>query len=303
MATNGEHDYYRFTGPQRLAKAMHTLEGLLRGYAADRTITASEAQSLKNWLAEHAEFESRHPFSEVVPQLRDALADGVLDHNEVEDILWLCAKFARDGGYFSFVTSDMQRLQAMIGAVAADGTITVEELEALQAWMETHDHLRKCWPYDELEALILGVLKDRWIDDQEHSLLMAFFADFLSTSDHRALVLPLNEVNTPISGLCAVCPELVFPDKLFCFTGASARYTRDQLAQVVQAKGGRFSRNLRQDVDYLVIGAEGNPCWAYACYGRKVQAAVEHRKQGSQMLLVHENDFWDAVGDIPTSET
>lgn len=35
-----------------------------------------------------------------------------------------------------------------------------------------------------------------------------------------------------------------------------------------------------------------NPCWAYACYGRKVEQAIGLRKAGSQLLLVHEADFW-----------
>ena len=51
-------------------------------------------------------------------------------------------------------------------------------------------------------------------------------------------------------------------------------------------------------LDYLIIGADGNPCWAYACYGRKVEKAVDLRKTGSRLLLVHENDFHDAVADI-----
>ncbi len=50
-------------------------------------------------------------------------------------------------------------------------------------------------------------------------------------------------------------------------------------------------------LNYLVIGAEGNPCWAFACYGRKVEKAVELRKKGIRVVLVHENDFHDAVLD------
>jgi hypothetical protein len=50
-------------------------------------------------------------------------------------------------------------------------------------------------------------------------------------------------------------------------------------------------------VDYLIIGADGNPCWAYACYGRKVEMAVQLRKQGSRLQLIHEHDFHDAIAD------
>jgi hypothetical protein len=61
--------------------------------------------------------------------------------------------------------------------------------------------------------------------------------------------------------------------------------------------GGTVAPNLTKKVSYLVIGADGNPCWSYSCYGRKVEQAVQLRKEGSKILIVHENDFHDAVQD------
>lgn len=65
----------------------------------------------------------------------------------------------------------------------------------------------------------------------------------------------------------------------------------------MQGLGGEVVNHVSSHVDYLVIGADGNPCWAYACYGRKVEKAVQLRKKGGRILLVHENDFHDAVAD------
>jgi hypothetical protein len=67
---------------------------------------------------------------------------------------------------------------------------------------------------------------------------------------------------------------------------------------MIARAGGIFSNRLTKKVDYLVVGAEGNPCWAYACYGRKVEQATKYRKQGYKVLIVHEYDFWDALEDI-----
>ena len=50
-------------------------------------------------------------------------------------------------------------------------------------------------------------------------------------------------------------------------------------------------------MDYLIVGADGNPCWAFACYGRKIEKAMELRKAGARIALVHESDFHDAVQD------
>ena len=47
--------YGRYTGPQRLDKALHTLEGLLKGIALDGAISVDEVQGVRKWMAEHAE--------------------------------------------------------------------------------------------------------------------------------------------------------------------------------------------------------------------------------------------------------
>ncbi len=49
--------------------------------------------------------------------------------------------------------------------------------------------------------------------------------------------------------------------------------------------------------DDVIIGANGNPTWAYACYGRKIEAAIRLRRIGHPLLIVHEIDFWDATID------
>ena len=61
--------------------------------------------------------------------------------------------------------------------------------------------------------------------------------------------------------------------------------------------GGSISKGITKTTDYLIVGDGGNPCWAFACYGRKVEAAVQLRKLGHQISLVHEFDFWDFVED------
>jgi hypothetical protein len=289
--------YLRYTGPQRIDRAMHTLEGLVTGIAIDSKINDKELSALTGWIGSHREYANRHPFNEVIGRLNEILADGIVDDEEKADILWLCNKFSTENSFFSEVSSDMQRLQGILGGIAADGKITVEELENLNEWLYAHEHLKTCWPYDELEALIIAVLKDGVIDDDEHKALMAFFREFTDRPGHKAVALPANNGDSLIGGVCAVCPEIQFLKQNFCFTGRSTRMTRDELAQQVADFGGLFSRGLTQTVNYLIVGADGNPCWAYACYGRKVEQAMSFRKKGLPLVIVHENDYWDAVSD------
>ena len=288
--------YAKFTSKARLDKSVNGLLGIVEGIAIDGHINDLEIGYLDMWLAEHAEVRDQHPYNELVPVVNTALADGVLTEDERDDIVWLCERL-RSTAFYDRVTADLQRLHAIMGGIVADTRISVDELRALSDWMEEHEHLKTCWPFDEVGSLITGVLADKQIDEEEHAMLHAFFSEFTSLLDSRTIThAPLSE-GQAIVGLCAVDPEISFLDKGFCFTGASSRFTRPQFEQLVEKLGGSAHSSPSKKVHYLVIGAAGNPCWAFACYGRKVEKAIELRKAGSRVVIVHELDFHDALAD------
>ena len=72
---------------------------------------------------------------------------------------------------------------------------------------------------------------------------------------------------------------------------------------VIARLGGKVRSSVSAKTDYLVVGNAGNPCWAYACYGRKIEEAVNLRKAGASIVIVNETDFWDAVDDIQADIT
>ncbi len=292
---NSEHaPYLRFTSRSRLQKSINSLLGLIDGIAIDGDISTTEIGFLQNWIDEHQDVHNLHPFNELIPVVADAISDYVLTEDEREDIEWLCRRLCTDE-FYDQVTADMQRLHGVAGGIIADGKITEAELRGLSDWLDDYEHLRSCWPYDEIEALVTEVLKDGVIDEGEHQMLMSFFSEFVNICDDRTITNPVFSEEGTIKGVCAVCPEIEFENSKFVFTGASPRYPRTVLSETVEKLGGRVVGNVSPKVNYLVIGAGGNPCWAYACYGRKVEKAVELRKAGVRLVIVHENDFHDAV--------
>ncbi|GAB5402837.1 MAG: hypothetical protein Aurels2KO_10680 [Aureliella sp.] len=295
MTNDDNKDYYRFTRPQRADRAMHVLEGLLLGIVSDGEVSDREVSGLISWIGDHMEYAQFHPFNEVIPRLNEILEDGIVDEEEKADILWLCAKFGTDNRFYDAITADMQRLHGMLGGIAADGKVKIEELHELRDWMAAREHLQRCWPYDELTSVLTAVLADGLVDAEEHKVLLAFFSEFVDPPTHKALKLPESEQT--LSGVCAIAPEIIFVDRSFCFTGRSDRFTRNELKRLVEDRGGIFKKSVTKDTDYLTIGASGNDCWAYACYGRKVEQAIGNRKAGASTLLVHEFDFHDAVED------
>lgn len=297
MNHQDHRSYLQFHGKSRLDKAINSLLGIVEGISLDGKITQDELSFLRMWLSEHQWLRERHPYSELIPVLERACGQGELSQDEYEDIRFVCESL-RSEQYYNMVTGDMQRLHGLLAGIIADGVVTEEELRGLQCWIGEHDHLKTLWPYDELDSVISAVLKDGVIDEDEQTMLREFFSEFVALLDDRTITAPLLLEGSTLVGVCAMCPEITFDGKTFCFTGASSKLTRNGFQELVERLGGNHAKTPTKSTHYLVVGAEGNPAWAFSCYGRKVEAAVKLRKQGVQLIIVHEHDFHDAVADV-----
>lgn len=101
-----------------------------------------------------------------------------------------------------------------------------------------------------------------------------------------------------VDGICAICQEIDFDGTTFCFTGQSKRAKRKEIAEIIESLGGKFNNNVTKKTRYLIVGNDGNPCWAFSCYGRKIEEAVNRRKNGQTLTIVNEIDFWDIIDDL-----
>ena len=144
------------------------------------------------------------------------------------------------------------------------------------------------------------------ITEDELNSLLAFCSNVVDFKDSLNLREPDFEAlrkKYSVGGICAYCPEITFNGKIFCFTGESYRATRAELAAEVERLGGTFKNTVSKKTDYLIVGNAGNPCWAYSCYGRKIEDAMAVRRNGGKVQIINETDFWDAVWDSPLADT
>lgn len=280
-----------------LDKSIGMLAGLLDGITIDRVLVDSEVAAVRGWLSEHVAFADRHPFNEIMPRLVEALKDGKITKEERQDLVWLCDRITNGAEKYDAITADIQHLHGLLAGLLADGKITKDELVGLRDWQDERQGLLGVYPYDEVRSLITSVLADGVVDDEEQQQLIRFFGQFVGDRSEKVLGNPEILVGGTLQAVCAACPEISFSGKVFCFTGESSRVSRSELESLVERHDGKASRTVTRKVDYLVVGDEGNDCWAFSCYGRKVEKAIELRKAGGRILIVHENDFWDAAAD------
>jgi len=268
-------------------QAAQTLQGMIRGITIDGELNAEEVAELLNWTREYADLIGRAPFNELKAKLDEIMADGQIEPEEQEDLLWVCRNLSPESEYYDSITHDIQQLHGIMHGIMSDGQVT----------------MKGNYPYDELDSLLTTVLKDKRIDEAEQTMLRAFFEDFIEYSFAKKVRADGQRVKAglpksfTLPGICAMCPEIEFYGRVFTFTGTSTKATRKQIADQITELGANFSPNVTSQTQYLVVGAGGNPCWAFSCYGRKVEKAVYFRNSGVSILIVHESDFWDAVAD------
>lgn len=293
-------EYRQFTKPAELHKAINTLRGIVAGLATDATVDASEIQELTHWCTLHSHLRDRHPFSEILPVVERACEDSIISEDEAKDILWVCSSFADSGAYYDSITSAIQFLSGLVHGIMADSEISDAEIKALQSWINANDFLSGTYPFDEINSLLYSIMEDKKVDAAERDTLMAFFSNLIEFKDSFNLIekdfADLREKYS-VSGICSVCPDIHIEGHTFCFTGESYRGTRKEIFETIEALGGSCKNSMSQKIDYLVVGNAGNPCWAYACYGRKIEEAMSLRKNGGHVLIVNETDFWDAAED------
>jgi hypothetical protein len=287
-------NYERFTPPQNRDRDINELEGLIRGIALDGRIVPLEAEALARWCSRPRNWHDDGLFREARDRIRDAVSDGILDDEERADVLFFCERLKTPSPYYSVATRDMQRLHGILAGIGADGVVSRDELLGLRTWMDAAENLKGTWPYDEVDSVITSVLSDGRIDENEQQFLVAFTQSFLESTNGLVLESPFHE-DLIRQGICAAQPTVSFEGKRFCVTGSSPRASRREIEDVISELGGQPHPRVVKELDYLVVAAERNLCWAFSCYGRKVEAAMELRRTGARLTIVHETDFWDAA--------
>ena len=279
-------------------KALSSLKGILLGINLDSEVNEKEITELECWARVHKELVLRNPFKEFMSIIENTVSNNIPQKEVIEDLYWLCQKYEGDNYFFSGITTDLQTLQGLCHGILADGVINEAEVFALNNWLEENTHLSTYYPYDEIRSLILSIVADRKITEDEKLILKAYFSQFVDLRNSRIkreIKLETSDVN--IFGLCANDPNIIFKDRTFCVTGILKRESRVSLKSKIIKLGGVPVDNLSKSVDYLIVGDNGNPAWAFSCYGRKVEKAINMRKDGHNIVLVHEFDFSDIIDD------
>lgn len=288
-----------YTSKSQADKAISSLKGLLLGIKSDEEVNEKEINELRKWVSGHKELINRNPFIEFMTIIEETISNKIPPKETIEDLFWLCQKYESDNYYYNAVTTDLQTLQGICHGILSDGNISDKEIFELNTWLSENEHLNTYYPYDEIRSLILSILSDNQIEDEERIVLKAYFKQFVKLQDselQKQIEIETSDIN--ISGLCTSEPNVDFDGKTFCITGVLKRGNRETLQNQIKKLGGIPTDSVNKKTDYLIVGDNGNPAWAFSCYGRKVEKALSLRKDGHTITMIHEFDFSDIIDDL-----
>jgi len=138
--------YLMYTGKSELDKALSPLKGLVEGITIDGIVTQSEVEELMNWVDDHSRFEKRLSYIELLPGIREIVADGITDKEEINDFLWICKQVSIEGKYYDIVTLYKQELEGIFHGILSDNNLSDEEIINLHTWLENNLFLKGIYP-------------------------------------------------------------------------------------------------------------------------------------------------------------
>jgi hypothetical protein len=186
---------------------------------------------------------------------------------------------------------EVNELIGLLRGVLLDGSVSENEVHALDRWFVVNREICGIWPADVLSARIRRVLADGVVDADERADLLALFQKATGETPetpqamNRATRLPLDDP----------APLIVFPGSQFVFTGKTLYGTRRQCEAAVCDRGGTFADTITRRLRYLVIGELGSRDWIQSTHGRKIEDAVALRTGGHPVSIVDEQTWARAL--------
>lgn len=263
--------------------------GFFEGLFLDGKVRIQEIEALIKWVEHYPEAVSVPHFDSLYKLLIKSAEDPeflLSKHKEIQDQL----SIFRNSKYFIEHTCDVQRLHGVLAGLASDSDYSDDEIIALNAWLEKHNHLNSDPIYQDIILALNHVRVLNQVSNETKDLLRLTLSRYIQINNFG---LPQVSVSSTAENRNPdfYHGEVEIQGSTICLTGASTRYTKAEWKDVIESQGGSFKDDLTKKVDYLVICNKGNSSWAHMSYGRKFEQALKWQKEGSDIRILTEDDF------------
>lgn len=190
-------------------------------------------------------------------------------------------------------TRAMQTLLGICTGLTADNLITDREIHFLKTWLNDNPQTAQTWPGSTITNRVSSILQDGAITQEERGdlldLLQSITGNLFAETGAAAPDAPALPIDDD--------PSIYIRHMTFCFTGRFYYGTRAACERVILNLGGTAIDNVTKKLNYLVIGGMIEPTWAHTTYGRKIETAVNYKQSGSEIIIVSEQQWTQAIAD------
>lgn len=189
-------------------------------------------------------------------------------------------------------TNEMRRscgaLLGIVQGLLSDNILSDQEIRFLRDWLQQNDAVAHVWPGDVILGKIQEILADGSVEETERQHLAQVLQQLIGgTLDQLA-------ESTHVTELALDQVQLIdFPDKSFCLTGEFVFGPRKSCEDAIARRGGNVLAGITKKLHYVVVGGLGSPEWKHGSFGNKIEKAIQYRRSGQPLLIVHE-DVWAA---------
>jgi hypothetical protein len=292
--------YRKYTSKTEANKAFNILCGIVEGISMDNIINEQEIKELEIWCENHNHLMHLNPFRDVVTNIQSIITN--IDDYSIEvikDLKWLCENYKIFFTKYDVISSELQNLNGILHGIMADGDLLDSEIYSLANWLEANQHLSTFFPYDKILNVVGEILEDSKIDETERLFLKNYFKEFIIFNDSDIQLhidLETKDVINKHTYYHKVAKVDIIENQ-FCFTGTSSKnLSQHEIKEIILERGGKYVNSVSSKTKYLVVGDMGNPSWAFATFGRKIQEANNlNSNKGLNILIIHEDDFWKEI--------
>jgi len=199
--------------------------------------------------------------------------------------------FARQGAsYKNELNRSLGALLGIAQGMLCDGQLNDDEIKFLNAWLTENSAISTVWPGDVLHARIRDALADGAISAEERAYLAETLRQVIG-GDLEDMSAETHVTELALDRDAAV----TIPGATFCLSGDFVYAPRAKCELEIEKRSGIVAGSVTKKLTYLVVGGLGSKEWKHGSFGTKIEKAIEYKRAGIPLLIVHEDQWARAL--------
>jgi len=169
-----QRSYSKFNRERNIKKAASLLKGIMKGLVVDKILNEQEVLFLDLWIKSHYLLsKDDSDINLLIDSVKNVVKEQVLSQAKIDELSEIINAILQANHHIDHNGEEsLNVLQGIIQGILADGVLTDNEINGLDAWLKKHTELNIVWPASELVEQMKRIYADGFIDENERKNLI-----------------------------------------------------------------------------------------------------------------------------------